>query len=34
VGGTAGQALIKNSAADGDASWKDIVALPKGGTAD
>ena len=31
TGGTAGQALIKNSATDGDASWKDIVALPKGG---
>ena len=32
TGGTAGQALIKNSATDGDASWKDIVALPKGGS--
>ena len=30
-GGSAGQALVKNSTADGDASWKDIVALPKGG---
>ena len=32
-GGSAGQALVKNSTADGDASWKDIVALPKGGSA-
>ena len=32
-GGTAGQALIKNSNAEGDASWQDIVALPDGGTA-
>ena len=30
-GGTTGQALIKNSNAEGDASWQDIVALPKGG---
>ena len=30
-GGVAGQALIKNSNAEGDASWQDIVALPKGG---
>jgi hypothetical protein len=33
TGGSAGQALIKNSATDGDASWKDIVALPTGGSA-
>lgn len=31
TGGVAGQALVKNSDANGDASWKDIVALPKGG---
>ena len=32
-GGTAGQVLIKNGPIDGDASWKELVALPKGGNA-
>lgn len=30
-GGTAGQVLLKNSDADGDISWGNIVALPEGG---
>ena len=33
IGGTAGQVLIKNSSADGDAYWSDVVALPEGGKA-
>ena len=31
LGGEAGHVLIKNSDVDGDASWKELVALPKGG---
>ena len=31
-GGAKGQALVKNSSVNGDASWKDIVALPSGGS--
>lgn len=33
TGGNAGHVLIKNSATEGDASWKELVALPKGGSA-
>ena len=30
-GGSTGHVLIKNSSADGDYQWKELVALPKGG---
>lgn len=33
LGGTAGQTIIKQSSAEGDAQWEDIKALPTGGTA-
>lgn len=33
AGGSAGHVLIKNSGTNGDASWKELVALPKGGSA-
>ena len=33
AGGNAGHVLIKNSGTNGDASWKELVALPKGGSA-
>ncbi len=33
AGGSTGHVLIKNSGTNGDASWKELVALPKGGSA-